>query len=45
MKYKVLMTDSPISKEQLDVLVLEGWQLVAAVQWKRKYYFYFISFV
>ena len=41
MKYKVLKADSPINEQQLEEMASQGWSLVAILQWRRSFYFYF----
>jgi len=42
MEHKVLVATKPIGKGQLDALGREEWQLITIVQWKRRFYFYFV---
>lgn len=41
--YKVLEADSPISAEQLDAAINDGWMLIQILPWKGKLLFYFIA--
>jgi hypothetical protein len=41
MTHRVLKADTPISREQLDALAEDGWELITIIPWEGGFPFYF----